>query len=87
MVYAEKKCLTILCKSTHVIDEYPSEERLEFLRTTEQPTWFSKIQLISLQLSEGEYTTSCSSAGSLHCTVGRDFCHSSSITNNHSDDS
>ena len=43
MVYAENECSTILCKSKHVIGEYPSGEGLEFLRGTEQPSRYSKI--------------------------------------------
>ena len=74
---SEGKCLTILCKSTHVIGEYPSVEGLEFLRGTEQTSRYSKIYLVSLQLSEGKLSASwclsSSPAGSVHCTVGGDF--------------
>ena len=91
MVYAEDECLTILCKSKHVIGEYPSGEGLEFLRGTEQPSRYYEIYLVCLQLSEGKQRAfghlSCSPAGSVHCTVGGDFCDSSSITSNHDDDS
>ena len=43
VVCAEEKCLTILCKSKHVFDAYPSGEGLEFLRGTEQRTRYYKI--------------------------------------------
>ena len=91
MVSAENEYLTILCKSKHVIGEYLSGEGLEFLRGMEQPSRYSKIYLVCLQLSEGKQRASgrltCSPTGSVHCTVGKDFCDSSSITSNHGDDS
>ena len=76
----------------HLIGEYPSGEGLEFLRGAEQPSRYSKIYSVSLQLSEGEYSASgrlsYSPAGSqtpLHSW--RRLRDSGSITNNHGDDS
>ena len=64
---------------------------LEFLRGTKQPSRYSKIYLVCLQLSEDKQRASgrlsCSPAGSVHCAVSGDFCDSSSITSNHGDDS
>ena len=61
----------------HVIGEYPLGEELKFLRGTEQPSRYSKMYLVWLQLSEGEYSTSgrlsSSLAGSVHCMAGGDF--------------
>ena len=75
----------------HVIGEYPSEEGLEFLGGTEQPSTYSKICLVWLQLSQGtqsdSWRLSSSPARIVHCAAGEDFFDSSSITSNHGDDS
>ena len=77
MVYSEEKCSTILCKSMHVIGEYPSGEGLEFFRGTEQPSRYSKTITVWIQLSEGKQSASwclsSSPTSSVHCTSGRDF--------------
>ena len=66
-----------LCKSAHVIGEYPSGEGLEFLRGMEQPSRYSKIYLVWLQLSEGKQSASwrlsSSPASSVHCPAGGDL--------------
>ena len=76
-LYVLKKYSTILCKSTLVIGEYPSGEGLEFLRGTEQPSRYSKIYLVWLQLSEGKQSASwrlsSSPASSVRCMAGGDF--------------
>ena len=58
IIYSEEKCSTILCKSTHVIGEYPSGEGLEFLRGTEQNLRYWKFYLVWQQLSEGKQSPS-----------------------------
>ena len=74
-----------------LVNEYPSGEGLEFLRGTEQPSRYSKIYLVWLQLSEGKQSASwhlsSSPTSSVHCKAGWDFFYSSSITSNHGDDS
>ena len=66
-----------LCNPTHVIGEHPSGKELEFLRGTEQPSWYSKNITVWLQLSEGKQSASwclsSSPVGSVHCMVGGDF--------------